>query len=144
MLYCHWLVGQPANHEIEEAVIIIKIDAKNDVPIFVQIAHMLEDYILDGRFVAEQPILSTTQLSKLLKVNPDTAIKGVSILVDQRVLYKRRGIGMYVSKEAKVIIKDKRKKSLKNETVKNLIDECKKLGVAKDEIIEIIKEDWRD
>lgn len=105
---------------------------------------MLEDSILNGHYEAEQPILSTTQLSKLLKVNPDTVIKGVSILVEQEILYKRRGIGMFVSNEARSIIMEKRKKLLKNETVKNLIDECKRLEISLEDFIKIIKEDWHD
>lgn len=105
---------------------------------------MLEDGILNGHYEAQKPILSTTQLSKLLKVNPDTVIKGVSILVDQEILYKRRGIGMFVSDEAKSIIKEKRKKLLKDEMVKGLIDECKRLEITLDNIITIIKEDWND
>lgn len=127
---------------MDKVVIVIQVNAKSDVPIFVQIALMLEDYVLDGRFEADKPILSTTQLSKLLKVNPDTAIKGVSILVDQEILYKRRGIGMFVSKNAKSIITEKRKNQLKEETIRNLIDECKKLGITKDDVIGMIKEDW--
>lgn len=125
-------------------MVFIHINSKSDVPIFAQIAHMLEDHILDGSYEVDEPVLSTTQLSKLLKINPATAIKGVSILVDQGILYKRRGMGMYVSKEAKEIIMETRKQSLKSQTIKSLVEECKKLKISQEDIIDIIKETWHD
>lgn len=125
-------------------MIKININANSNIPIFNQIANMLEDYILDGTYKADEAIISTTQLSKLLKINPATAIKGVSILTEQGILYKRRGMGMYVSKEAKIIIMEKRKTSLEKNILKKLIQECKKLDISKEAIINMIKEDWDD
>ncbi|WP_281810977.1 GntR family transcriptional regulator [Vallitalea longa] len=122
----------------------ININTNSNIPIFNQISNMLEDYILDGTYQADEAIISTTQLSKLLKINPATAIKGVSILTEQGILYKRRGMGMYVSKEAQDIIMEKRKASLKKDTLKRLIQECKKLNITKQAIITMIEEDWDD
>lgn len=125
-------------------MITIKINPNSNIPIFNQIADRIEDYILDGTYQVDEAIISTTQLSKLLKINPATAIKGISILTDQDILYKRRGMGMYVSKDAKDIIMKKRKSSLENEMLKKLIQECKKLDISKEIIINMLEENWDD
>jgi len=125
-------------------VITININPNSSVPIFAQIATMLEDYILDGTYQVDTAIISTTQLSKLLKINPATAIKGVNILTEQGIIYKRRGMGMYVTKEAKDIIMEKRRASLQTNTIKKLIQECKKLNINKEDVIKMIEEDWND
>ncbi|WP_244971267.1 GntR family transcriptional regulator [Vallitalea guaymasensis] len=122
----------------------ININPNSSVPIFAQIATMLEDYILDGTYQVDTAIISTTQLSKLLKINPATAIKGVNILTEQGIIYKRRGMGMYVTKEAKDIIMEKRRASLQTNTIKKLIQECKKLNINKEDVIKMIEEDWND
>ncbi|GMQ61624.1 GntR family transcriptional regulator [Vallitalea sp. AN17-2] len=122
----------------------ININPNSSVPIFAQIATMLEDYILDGTYEIDTAIISTTQLSKLLKINPATAIKGVNILTEQGIIYKRRGMGMYVTKEAKDIIMKKRRTSLQTNTIKKLIKECKKLNINKQDVIKMIEEDWND
>ncbi|WP_304942687.1 GntR family transcriptional regulator [Vallitalea guaymasensis] len=125
-------------------MITININPNSSVPIFAQIATMLEDYILDGTYQVDTAIISTTQLSKLLKINPATAIKGVNILTEQGIIYKRRGMGMYVTKEAKDIIMEKRRASLQTNTIKKLIQECKKLNINKENVIKMIEEDWND
>ncbi|QUH31907.1 GntR family transcriptional regulator [Vallitalea guaymasensis] len=122
----------------------MNINPNSSVPIFAQIATMLEDYILDGTYQVDTAIISTTQLSKLLKINPATAIKGVNILTEQGIIYKRRGMGMYVTKEAKDIIMEKRRASLQTNTIKKLIQECKKLNINKEDVIKMIEEDWND
>ncbi|GMQ60601.1 GntR family transcriptional regulator [Vallitalea sediminicola] len=125
-------------------MIIININPNSSIPIFSQIAKILEDNILDGTYEVDKAIISTTQLSKLLKINPATAIKGVNILTEQGIIYKRRGMGMYVSKEAKSIIMEKRRISLQADTLKKLIQECKKLDISKIDVIKMIEEDWND
>lgn len=122
----------------------IKINANSEKPLFEQVADIFEEDILMGKYTADEPILSTTQISKLYKVNPATAIRGVNILVDKGILYKKRGIGMYVTDEALGIIRKERKSRLKNRIIKKLVAECKRLEVSKNELIKLIEEDFDD
>ena len=71
---------------------------EDDRPIFMQIAEGIEDAILSGVFPEESQIPSTTEISVNYKINPATALKGINILVDDNVIYKKRGIGMFVVK----------------------------------------------
>ena len=72
-----------------------------DKPIFIQIAEQLEDSIFTGTFPEETKIPSTNEISVLLNINPHTVLKGMNLLVDEEVIYKRRGLGMYVREGAR-------------------------------------------
>ena len=74
------------------------LDLDGDKPIYVQMAEWIEENILSGTFPEETQIPSTTDISAQYKINPATALKGVNILVDKGIIYKKRGLGMFVSK----------------------------------------------
>ena len=116
----------------------MKLILNDNEPIFIQISKAIEDEILSNSIKEEQQIPSTTELSKLYKINPATVLKGINILVDSKVLYKKRGIGMFVNKGAKLIIKEDRKEKFKSNYIKELIDEANKLEIDKEELIQII------
>ncbi len=106
--------------------------------IYLQISEMIENDILRDILLEEEKAPSTNDFAKLYSINPATAAKGINILVDSGVLYKKRGIGMFVSKGAKAMIKDKRKSEFMDNYVTKLVDEAKNLGISKQELIEMI------
>jgi Predicted transcriptional regulators len=108
-------------------------------PIYIQIAEWIEDEILKGKIQEEEQVLSKNQFAALYNINPATANKGINILVDENILYKKRGIGMFVSTGSKQIIINKRKETFYTEVIDNLLHEAKKLDITIDEIIEILK-----
>ncbi|WP_312113193.1 GntR family transcriptional regulator [Brevibacillus reuszeri] len=112
---------------------------RTEKPVFAQVAEMIENDILSGTYNPDDLIISTTQISKLLSVNPTTSVKAVSILADKGVLYKKRGIGMAVTHEAKQIILNERKKELLD-TLRQSV----KIGISREEIIKLIKEEIDD
>lgn len=109
-------------------------------PIFIQISKAIEDEILTDNIKEEEQVPSTTELSRLYNINPATVLKGMNILVDKNILYKKRGLGMFVNSGAKNTIKLLRKESFKNKVIKNLIEEANKLDIKKNELLEMIKE----
>lgn len=111
----------------------------NDKPIFIKIMEMIEDDILSGVYKTDDLIISTTQISKLLSVNPTTSVKAVSNLTDDGILYKRRGIGMCVANGAMEKILLRRKEAFLGEAVPDFLEEAKKLGISQDELIQIIR-----
>ena len=70
-------------------------------PIFLQIAEQIENSIIDGSLAEETQVPSTNELAAFHRINPATAAKGVNQLVDDGILYKKRGIGMFVSAGAR-------------------------------------------
>lgn len=118
----------------------MKLELNDHEPIFIQISKAIEDEILCDSIKEGMQVPSTTELSKFYKINPATVLKGVNILVDKEILFKKRGIGMFVSKGAKEIIKNGRKENFKEVYLKDLIGEVKKLGITKEELLDMISD----
>ncbi len=111
---------------------------KTEKPVFVQIVEMVEDDILRGTYKTDELIISTTQIAKLLRVNPTTAVKAVGILAGRGIVYKKRGLGMAVSPEAKELILAQRRQQFFAETMPEFILEAEKIGITKKELAEMI------
>lgn len=107
--------------------------------IYLQIAEMIETDILRDILLEEERVPSTNELAKLYAINPATAAKGVNILVDEGVLYKKRGIGMFVSAGAKEAIFSRRKNEFYDNYVKKLLEEAASIGLGKEEVIQLIQ-----
>ena len=110
----------------------------DDKSIYIQIGEMIEDEILRDILKEEEQVPSTTELSKFYKINPATAAKGINLLVDKDILYKKRGIGMFVQTGAKERIMEARKQSFYDTYVEKIINEAKLIGISKEELINMI------
>lgn len=108
-------------------------------PIFVQIAERIEDDIIEGRLPEESQVPSTNQFVSFYGINPATAAKGVNLLVDQGILYKKRGIGMFVADGARAILLEKRKQQFFEQYVITMIREAKKLGISADQLTDMVR-----
>ena len=108
-------------------------------PLYIQIAQWLEDKIVTGQLAADEQIPSTTELSQTLRINPATIRKGVNILVDKGLVYKKRGMGMYVAENANQNVRDDRRVKFYADYLRPLITEAQRLGISPDDIIEMLK-----
>ncbi|NLK85987.1 MAG: GntR family transcriptional regulator [Clostridiaceae bacterium] len=105
----------------------MKLDFNNEKSIYLQIAESIEDDIIRGVIEEETQIPSTNQMAVIFEINPATAGKVINLLVDRGILYKRRGIGMFVAAGAKKVIQEERRSSFYDKYVTTLLDEAKKL-----------------
>ncbi len=108
-------------------------------PIFVQIAERIEEDILAGRLAEEEQVPSTNQFAALYQINPATAAKGVNLLVDQGILYKKRGLGMYVASGARARLLEKRREQFFERYVVTMLQEAEKLGITTQQLAEMIQ-----
>lgn len=108
--------------------------------IYLQISQSIEDDILNGMIAEEESVPSTNQLAKHYSINPATAAKGVSLLTDDGIIYKKRGIGMYVKTGAREIILNKRRQEFYESFIASL-EKASELDIAKSELIKLIEED---
>ena len=106
--------------------------------IFEQVAEIVENQILDGYLKADDQSPSTTEFANVYSINPATARKGLNILVDEGILYKKRGMGMFVTKDAKKIIINKRKDEYISNILPDLIKNMTMLGITREELIKEI------
>ncbi len=107
-------------------------------PIYVQIAEWIESEILNDHFHSDDKVYSQYQLADMYTINPATAAKGLHLLVEENVLYKKRGLGMFVAEGAKDLILTKRKNQMLKVLVRELILESARLQMTKSELIELI------
>ena len=107
--------------------------------IYLQIADSIETDILRGILLEEERVPSTNELAKLYAINPATAAKGVNILVDEGILYKKRGIGMFVAAGAKEAILNRRRSEFYDNYVKKLLEEAASIGLDRDEVVRLIQ-----
>ncbi len=108
--------------------------------IYLQIGEMIATDILRGILLEEEQIPSTNELARLYTINPATAAKGVNLLVDQGILTKRRGVGMFVSKGAREKILRRRKEAFTESHIDPLVAEARNLGITREEVIKMIGE----
>nr|WP_072513893.1 GntR family transcriptional regulator [Ndongobacter massiliensis] len=119
----------------------MKIEDHNAKPLFLQIRDGLETAILSGTYGPEMQIPSTTELSLAYKINPATALKGVNALVDEGILYKQRGIGIFVCADAPARLRKKRRLSFREDYIRPLKEEALRLGISTEELIHWINQE---
>ncbi|WP_394938598.1 GntR family transcriptional regulator [Psychromicrobium sp. YIM B11713] len=113
----------------------------NDKPIFLQIAELIENEIVEGTFAEETQVPSTNEFAAFHRINPATAAKGVNLLVDDGILYKRRGIGMFVATGARDTLIARRREEFYQQFVQPLRVEARKLGIDTTQLAEMITRD---
>ena len=123
---------------------MVNIDLSADKAIYIQIAEQLEDYIFTGVFKEETKIPSNNAYSTLLNVNVRTVQKGMNILVDEEMIYKKRGLGMFVQKGAVKKIDKKRQELFYDRHIATLLSEAIKLNMPKDKIIKLIERGYEN
>ena len=122
----------------------MQFNFESDTPIYIQVAEQIKDAILSGAFPEETQIPSTTEVSVTYKINPATALRGVTLLVDAGILYKKRGVGIFVQKGAAEKILNQRKDAFYNGYIIRLLKKTKKLHISRQEIIRMIEEEITD
>ncbi|TYS60734.1 GntR family transcriptional regulator [Sutcliffiella horikoshii] len=116
----------------------MEINLKSDIPIFQQVAELIESGILEGSMQEGERVPSTNEFAKYYQINPATAAKGINQLVDQEILFKKRGVGMFVAEGAKQIILTKRKAAFLKDYIVPLKKEASKLGITEEELATLI------
>lgn len=111
-----------------------------DKPIYIQVREKIEDQIINYQLKEGEQAPSTNQLVNFYKINHATVSKGVNQLVDEGILYKKRGIGMFVAEGAREKLVQKRKRTFIEDYIVNLVQEAEKLGITEKEIVSYIKQ----
>lgn len=112
-------------------------------PIFLQIKEMIEDQIVNQQLKEHDQIPSTNQMVQFYKVNHITIAKGIGLLVDEGIIYKKRGVGMFVAEGAQERLLQARRDAFGESYVLPMLQEANKLGLSYQVLIEVIK-NWSD
>lgn len=117
---------------------------QGETPIFLQLAEQLEEAILSGAYPEGSQVPSITEYAATYKINPATANKGINLLVSAGLLYKKRGIGMFVAEGAQAALRKKRSEAFYQDYVTKLVREAKHLGLTADQLTELIQRGYYD
>lgn len=107
-------------------------------PIYVQIKDWLADQIIDETIETHDKIPSTNEIVTYFKVNHITVSKGVTQLVEDGILYKKRGVGMFVEEGAREKLLKVRREEFVEDYLKPMLDEAAKLELTKEDIQQLI------
>jgi GntR family transcriptional regulator len=110
-------------------------------PIYQQIADRVSDDILRGELSEGSQVMSTTQFASFYKINPATVAKGFQRLIEEGVIHKRRGIGMFVSENAQETLRARRRETFFREVVSSMVAEAKMLGIPLRDVIRRIEDE---
>ncbi|MEK4762325.1 GntR family transcriptional regulator [Viridibacillus sp. FSL E2-0187] len=117
----------------------MQLNSEGTKPIYVQIAEWLENEIIADHLKTDDKVYSQYQLAELFNINPATAGKGLTLLLEEQIVYKKRGLGMFVTAEAKKMILEKRRNERLTLMIQEIVLEAKRLMVSEDELITLIK-----
>ncbi|MCC5947836.1 MAG: GntR family transcriptional regulator [Nitriliruptoraceae bacterium] len=113
-------------------------------PIYRQIAERIRAEVLSGSLGEDEQVMSTTQYATHFRINPATAAKAFAELVDEGVLYKRRGVGMFVAPGARETLRAHRRARFVAEVLDPMIDEADAIGLDPAHLVERIHERMGD
>lgn len=108
-------------------------------PIYRQIAERIKTDVLTGALKADEQIMSTNQYATFYRINPATAAKAFAGLVDEGILYKRRGVGMFVSPDARETLRRERRSRFFSDVVDPMVAEARAIGVDLDDVVERVR-----
>lgn len=120
----------------------MNINFQSPLPLFIQVAQQIEQSILNGVYTEGTQIPSTTEISTTYQINPATVLKGMNRLVDDGILEKRRGVGVFVAQNALTLLQQKQQHIFLNDTLPHLLSTAKLLNITKEQFIHIIERSY--
>jgi DNA-binding transcriptional regulator YhcF (GntR family) len=112
-------------------------------PLFLQVKEAIEEDILSGALQPGEQIPSNAQLVAFFGINPVTVHKGVSLLVDDGIVFKKRGLGMFVEAAAPAKLRERRQASFGADHVQPLVSQAQGLGMSLQEVCALIRDSWQ-
>lgn len=76
------------------------MEFKNNEAIYLQIADYISERILMDKWATDEKIPSVREMAGILEVNPNTVMRSYEQLQQAEVIYNKRGLGFFVSKQA--------------------------------------------
>ena len=117
----------------------MKFNFDSDIALYQQVAEEISEGIFNGSYAEGTQIPSTTEISKNYKINPATILKGMNQLVEEKIIEKKRGLGMFVTIGAQQKVLNQRKDNFINKELLKVLDEAKKLNISQEQLIELVE-----
>lgn len=122
----------------------MKLVFNNNSPIYIQLADYVKQDILGGQLRAGDAIPSVRQISAENQLNPQTVLKAVQILIQEDLIEKRRGLGMFVTENARKNLMKKEIKTFKEKAVSEFVRRAKLLQISETELLTMISSEMKE
>jgi DNA-binding transcriptional regulator YhcF (GntR family) len=109
-------------------------------PIYRQIANQIKADVLNGTLKGDEQVMSTNEYAAFYRINPATAAKAFQLLVDEGVLYKRRGIGMFVNPAAHEQLQRQHRENFFTDVVDPMVAEARAIGLPVRDIVAYLED----
>ncbi len=116
----------------------MEFEFDDDKPIYKQLIEKLKLEIIAGALKQGEKLPSVRELSAMIRVNPNTIQRSLSELEQSGLIYTKRTLGKFVTENKDIIHQTKRELAL--EKIDNFIFDMNKLGLNKDEVIQLLEE----
>ena len=113
----------------------MEINWNNKEPIYLQLRDRLVELIMDGVLLEGDALPSVRQISSEQRINPITVSKAFQILVDEELVEKKRGLGMYVLSGAKEKLSTDEKRKFLEQEWPQIAERIERLGLEVDELL---------
>ena len=115
-----------------------------NIPIYLQIKEEIENAIISKSIKEEDKIESIRSLAQEYRLNPQTISSAFSELINEGILYKKRGIGLFVNKGAQQKLKKKKSSEFRKNELRKVIQKGKTFGIEKSEILEVLEQIYNE
>ncbi len=109
-----------------------------DKPIFIQLAEVIKNRILNDSLLIDAKIPSVRDLAAEFEVNNNTSMHAIEKLALENIVYQKRGLGYFVTKQAKQIIEKQRREQFTESFLPILKKAMKELNISKEDLINML------
>jgi DNA-binding transcriptional regulator YhcF (GntR family) len=106
--------------------------------LYQRVAQALEDDVLSGLIREGEPVPSANRCAAYYNINPATAAKGLAKLAERGLLFKKRGLGMFVAEGARDILLAERRAAFRERYLEPFLAEARQLGVSRQALVAML------
>jgi|SRR5690625_3378637 len=114
-------------------------DWNSNEPIYLQLKERVIGMMLDGTLGEGDALPSVRKVASDYQINPLTVLKAYQLLVDQNLVEKRRGLGMFVRKDAGAKLAASERKHFLDEEWPAVVDRIHRLGLHPRDLLKQIQ-----
>ena len=113
-------------------------------PIYLQVARMIRDSVVSGDLPEEGPVPSIRQVSAEHGLNPQTVLNATHLLVEEGILEKRRGVGIFVKRGAQEQLRQRELAELEQRHIPQLVNRARLVGLSARETVKLVRDNFRE
>ncbi|MCA9784335.1 MAG: GntR family transcriptional regulator [Calditrichaeota bacterium] len=117
----------------------MQIQWQSDQPIYRQLRERMVQMILDGLLAEGEALPGVRKVAAELQLNPLTVMKGYQELVEEQIVEKKRGLGMFVREGAREQLLANERERFLSEDWPRILARIESLGLRQEDLLAGVK-----